>query len=120
MSDFENEAWLHLYAQSQWHDEAHIVGTRRGLEALRDAINAALSDDHGHYAAEAFTTDGEGYSVEVACVPYGEMDRMQLPYTDRDLFNPNGEAGRMWPWHLPRKAKPLPPTPMQEEGKNDR
>lgn len=97
--------WLHLFAQPQWHFEASIVGTRKGIEALRDALNRALDDADGVASAEVFANDGEGYGVNVYVVTFAEMDRMQQPYTDRDLFNPNGQPGLMWPCHLPRQPR---------------
>lgn len=35
---------LHLYAQSQWHSPAYIVGDREALMKLRHAITLALGD----------------------------------------------------------------------------
>lgn len=54
---------LHIYGQQHWHDSAVIVGTPSGLNALRDAIDAALADGKG--IADTMTADGEGYSVVV-------------------------------------------------------
>jgi hypothetical protein len=54
---------LHIYPQQHWHDCAVIVGTPSGLIALRDAIDAALTDGKG--VADTMTADGEGYEVVV-------------------------------------------------------
>lgn len=56
-------AWLHLRGQFTYHSEAHIVGSRAGLTALRDAINSAL--DSREATADVFASDGEGYQVLV-------------------------------------------------------
>lgn len=55
--------WLHVYGQFCWHSEATIRGTRDGLIALRDAIDAAIETGSG--SAEVIASDGEGYSVDV-------------------------------------------------------
>lgn len=104
MSDrerYESIEWLHLFAQFHWHDDASIVGTRKGVEALRDALNTALAHPDGVAQAQGMTNDGEGYPVNVYVVPFGEFERMQLPYTDTELCGPM--AGRLWPHQLPRK-----------------
>jgi len=83
----DSNAWpagtslLHLYAQDMQHDPAAIVGTREGLEALRDAITRAL--DTGQPAsAPAMTDDGEHYGAVVVPVTPAQMDGLPLPYTD--------------------------------------
>lgn len=100
--------WLHLFAQEQWHGGAYIVGTRKGIEALRDALTQALESPKGVGIAQGFTNDGEGYFTHAYVVPFAEMDRMQLPYTDREMFNPAGQQGCLWPWQLPHQ--PQEPT----------
>jgi hypothetical protein len=107
---------LHVYAAQQWHDEACIVGTRKGLEVLRDALNAALADADGVAAGHVFANDGEGYFVHVHAVTDAEFDRMNQHYTDRDLFNPNGRAGCMWPHQLPRQPQQSAPDNGQRRG----
>ncbi len=61
----EDEAWMHVYGQYQWHAPATIRGNRRALQALRDAIDRAMKEGSGE--ASVFATDGEGYSVDVHC-----------------------------------------------------
>lgn len=78
---------VHLYGQPSWHDDAHIIGNRAGLEALRDAIDAALRS--GAEEAEVYATDGEGYGIKVVELSDTLMDEMPLPYTDpeaREMF----------------------------------
>jgi hypothetical protein len=99
----EGTEWLHLYAQFHWHDEAHIAGTRKGIEALRDALTAALVNPDGVALASGFVNDGEGYFITVHVVPFAEMERLATPYADRELCG--DQKGRMWPWQLPRQPK---------------
>ena len=112
VDQLENETeWLHLYPQAHWHDDASIVGNRKAIEALRDALTAALSDPDGVACSQGFTTDGAGYQVGVYVLPFGEMERMAIPYTDAELCGEPGNRNGMWPWHLARKPKrPNPPT----------
>ncbi|MHB8564638.1 MAG: hypothetical protein ACYDDA_11985 [Acidiferrobacteraceae bacterium] len=82
-----NDTDIHLYAQSLWHDDAHIVGTAAGLRALRDALNTILENQgHSGYAetmVKTFTNDGESYSLAIHCVVPEVMACMAAPYTDR-------------------------------------
>lgn len=70
----------HIYAQSQWHDEAFIVGDVLALTQLRDALNVAL--ETGRSSALVFAADGEGYRLHVVRHETARMDRMRLPYSD--------------------------------------
>lgn len=75
---------LHVYAQPWEHGESWIVGERKALEALRDAIDSALRDGAvpGTSAATGYASDGEGYRVLVMRVD-GEVWRDMLrPYTE--------------------------------------
>lgn len=84
--------YLHIYAQAFWHEEAVIVGNRDALLALADAINVAvLSGDSGTESMEAFTADGEGYTVRVRLMDYDGMRKLRLPYTDEDANWKDGE-----------------------------
>lgn len=73
---------LHIHAQSHWHDDATIIGTRDALRALRVAIDTALTGDPGH--ADVFCADGEGYAVRVLLRDRGPDDPAwrdaRLPY----------------------------------------
>jgi len=73
---------LHIYAQVMWHTEAYIIGDREALTALRDAIDAALTDNHAQL--ESSTRDGEGYEVIVQVLPTADhlWSTLALPYTD--------------------------------------
>jgi len=87
MSTNETIKLLHLYAQTNWHDPAFIVGNRPALLALKAAIERALSDEEGMGKADAFTADGEGYSLYVALNASEQLSSLdwqglRLPYTD--------------------------------------
>ena len=87
--------YLHLFAQQAWHDDAHIVGNRRGLTALRDALTRALDGDLG--VAEVFVEDGEGYFA--VCRLREDMRDIALPYTDEVAAESAG-SGRIGPWDI--------------------
>jgi hypothetical protein len=65
-NEFEALPWLHIYGQYTYHGEAVIRGTKEGLTALRDAIDAALK--RRPRDAHVFASDGEGYPVSVMMV----------------------------------------------------
>lgn len=104
-----DERWerlLHLHAQGGHHEEAHIVGNRRGLRALRDAISRALGT--GESECDQFTADGEGYSVFVRlddAAPHDDDARQwALPYTQEYAAETREDA--IWPW---QRRSPTPP-----------
>ena len=84
---------LHIYAQSYWHDDATIAGTKSSLEALRDAINVALTN--GNSICPSMANDGEGYSIFIRTMSDTEADRMAAPYTD-EIASEKGENA-FWP-----------------------
>lgn len=99
---------IHLYAQSLWHDDAWIGGTRQALQELGLAITLALARSEGarqlgkpdvsaHAEMQTFASDGEGYDLHVVVLSDADAVRMLVPYTDdcasekrpwRDLFGP--------------------------------
>lgn len=83
---------VHLYGQPIQHMDAHIIGNRAGLEAVRDAIDAALRS--GAEEALAFAIDGEGYGIKVIELRDAIMDEMPLPYTDPEAAE---MTRRPWP-----------------------
>lgn len=91
MSDDEYRA-LQIYAQPCWHEDAYIVGNRKGLEALRDAISRALEID-GPITMSAFVEfDGEGYDLVVCPCEDDDLRMLEGHYTDemarRDGMSP--------------------------------
>lgn len=91
---------LHVFAQSQWHDEAFVAGDRKSLEDLRAAIDKALAAHDGHAKATSFTNDGEGFDVHVLLLDEKTMDRLALPYTDEIASEKKDTA--LWPAALLR------------------
>jgi hypothetical protein len=85
--------WLHLRPQFTYHAEASIVGTRKGIEALRDAVEAALSGGEGE--ATVCASGGEGYGLTVRCSrtiaglgkpTYLDEEARHLAYMERDYL----------------------------------
>jgi len=67
------EKILNIYGQPFHHAEAKIIGTTRGLTALRDALNRAITNGIGSNTVDDYNqddsntvlwaSDGEGYDV---------------------------------------------------------
>lgn len=84
-SYYEGTPLCHLYGQGMWHDNAYIVANRIGLEKLREAIDMALNN--GEFRMSSSTSDDEGYSLFVSCVPDNfDWDSIELPYHDTYIF----------------------------------
>lgn len=90
--DPSRTAWLHIRGQFSYHCEAYIVGSRTGLLALRDAIDAALAGTEGE--AIAYANDGEGYAVTVRRTSR-LRDMGRPPYIDQ-LAREVAEVERDW------------------------
>lgn len=94
---------LHVFAQSGPHDSAWIVGGRKSLAALRDAITYLLDKPDTFIAEPFFASDGEGYNCVVFHHNLGEDSA--LPYIDgKELEVTNEDA--VWPWELAMKIPP--------------
>lgn len=95
------EGTLHIYGQAAWHDEAYVCGTREGLEQLRRAIDVALqrSKKSGRGASEcgSFTSDGEGFKINVVVANEDQAGRLKSPYTDDIARDTSTEFG---PWDI--------------------
>lgn len=89
--------YLHVYGQECWHDTVHIVGTRKGLEALAACIAEALDGATGECCMGSFfTTDGEGYCLQPILVKdEAAIERYRLPYTDEIAYDRRAE--KIWP-----------------------
>lgn len=88
---------LHIYAQETWHDDAYIGGTRECLEMLRKAIDEALESGYGQ--KQMFTSDGEGYKVNVVLMSETDAERMCVPYTDL-IASGSLDGAQFGPWTL--------------------
>ncbi len=90
---------LHIYGQSLQHDAAYIVGNRQGLEALKEAIETALTMDEAEISATV--ADGEGYQIYVLADDNDWQGKSwqgrMLPYS-HPIANRNG-GGKKPPWH---------------------
>lgn len=69
----------HIYSQRSWHDRAYIIGNKRGLEKLRDAINLTL--EKGNTKNLFWPKDLEGYDVLITCLEDEVFDDLELPYS---------------------------------------
>lgn len=76
--------WLHVYAQTGPHADLHIVGTRAGLMAARDAIDKALSTGRDTMSDGLFAADGEGYRALVRVRSREHLAKVGEPYAARD------------------------------------
>lgn len=76
---------LHIYGQSQWHDEAYIVGNRAALERLHKSIGEALQ--YGESRKCFVPSDDEVYDVYISCVDDAfDFETLPLQYHDTEFF----------------------------------
>lgn len=94
MSDFEP---LHVYAQSAWHDEAFIVGTREAIAALRAGLNNMLTTGQTQIRLEMMAADGEGYSLFVMVADEDTMVKLAAQYTEKYAQGGAGRENEIWP-----------------------
>jgi len=99
--DWGDKEGLHLYAQSQWHDDAYIVGPLDALVRLRDALTRAIERKDAA-ATLMFTNDGEGYTTFIVPVDAATFNQLALPYTRPDCGFERQEA--TWPGALDLSA----------------
>lgn len=85
---------LHCYAQHSWHTEAYISGGKDALTALRNAIDAALSE--GAAELRTVTSDGEGYSLYIVAMSDEDAENQVVPYTADYAAQP--WVGTNGPW----------------------
>ncbi|GLJ01878.1 hypothetical protein [Bacillus sp. YKCMOAS1] len=70
-----------IYAQQTHHFEAFILGNRKGLLELRNAIDKAL--ETGCSTSTLFPSDYEGYDVYVALVEEEQrFKKLTTPYVE--------------------------------------
>lgn len=104
MSEMPDTIDLHIYAQTQWHDEAYIVGNRAGLTALRDALTRLLDEAASTATLPAYTNDGEGYDLTVRLADQRIFDALTVPYTDPIAIAASGNGGRLYPSEIPEDS----------------
>ncbi len=67
--------FLNIYGQPFHHVEAQIVGNLAALEELYDALEEVFtSSDRKVKTKGLFTTDGEGYDIEIILLPDNPLD----------------------------------------------
>ena len=92
---------VHIYGQHGNHDEVYVVGDRKGLMQLAEAIQKALDGLHGQTWAQgvagATARDGQGYAIYVVALSEERFAGTQLPYARAAKDTP--PPGRP-PWSL--------------------
>jgi hypothetical protein len=92
---------VHLHGQHGNHDDAYIVGDRKGLLRLAEAIQTALAGLHdqtrGQGVAGVTARDGEGYALYVVALSEERFAGTQLPY---QLHGASPPAPGRPPWSL--------------------
>ncbi|MGM0757660.1 MAG: hypothetical protein ACQETN_16145 [Bacillota bacterium] len=70
-----------IYAQQTYHFEACILGNRKGLLELRNAIDRAL--ETGRSVAHLYPSDFEGYETYIALVDDEQrFKKLTTPYVE--------------------------------------
>jgi hypothetical protein len=98
----DENPYLHIYGQEQWHGEAFIVANMQALLLLKKAIDDAIVQGHGY--VPAFVGDGEGFNTLIARLDDAKaFDKLAVPYNDEIASEKQEDA--VWPWKLPRIEK---------------
>lgn len=85
---------IHVYGPDAHHDTAYIVANREGLKQLWFALKEAF--DTGSASIEAFTGDGEGFSLQIAQCE--KMEYVVTPYTAD--YAQDSRTDALKPWYL--------------------
>lgn len=94
---------IHVYGQHSYHDDVHIVGNKKSLIALRNAIDKAITSKTKSEKFVAFTNDGEGFDLEVIfCDEEDKFSRLVSPYFD-ELSRDNSD-NLLFPWQIKIKG----------------
>ena len=91
---------LHLFGQSQWHDDAFIITNYEALQQLRLAIDQALS--RGRDKRLVYCNDGEGYHIHII-IRELDWDQQAVPYTDPAADEKRDDA--LYPWQEMKEEK---------------
>lgn len=76
---------INLYSQEDYHDDATIIATKEGLEALRNVIDNLLSGKTSRAigkkidAIYSYDSDGEGYRLFVEMLEEKEFVDIKSP-----------------------------------------
>lgn len=85
MAEDTKPAVLHIFGQSNEHDDAYIIGNRDGLQALLFAVQRALVDLDGQ--SKAMVQDGEGFGIKVMLLDQDwqsdAFKSLAVPYTSK-------------------------------------
>lgn len=78
--DYRNLPWCHVYASYCQHSPVRIEGNRKALEQIKATIDTALTSGMDGQSDSLFSTDGEGYRVEVKIRNHEYLENTDLPY----------------------------------------
>lgn len=88
------EDLLHVYGQNSWHDDVCVLGSRKALTNLRNAIDRVLATNEPKLS-EGMVSDGEGFCVLVGVVEDEEIEsKLAVPYIDEIAREQNEKAMR--------------------------
>jgi len=72
---------VHIYGQDYWHNDSFIIANKKGLLALKSAIEKALTTQRSE--TNVTVADGEGYHLHVISLnDQQKLQKLMLPYTD--------------------------------------
>jgi hypothetical protein len=92
--------YVNVYGQEFYHSEATICGDIKGLTDLRDTIDKVLAaGENSTETTGAFSSDGEGYDLQVILLPDDKMARVTPRYHDEFAPGP-GHSSFTGPWDL--------------------
>jgi hypothetical protein len=75
--------FVNIYPQFTYHHDGRIIGTREGLIQLRHALDSTIETGQPRQAL-VFSSDGEGYVIEVECLDEAEMGKCTPYYVENE------------------------------------
>jgi hypothetical protein len=90
------DALVHVYGQTAFHDDVHIVGNYEGILKLYCALTEAIQTDQSR--VDVFASDGEGYTIKVKLDRRLNMHdgKYAVPYTAEYARETREDA--IFPW----------------------
>jgi hypothetical protein len=82
--NIDSKNTINIYPQFTYHDNAEIVGTRKGLIQLREAINSIFDSGNNQQIIEVYTNDGQKYQLFLRCFDENELDQRRPYYRCND------------------------------------